>query len=214
MNAPILKFCGLTRPEDVAAAITYGARYLGFIVECNSPRRLSVERAAMLSSPAQGLARRVAVLVDPDNGLIDRVRDQMAPDFIQLHGKETPKRVQAIKNRAKTGIIKALSIRTKADLDRATSYEGIVDALLFDAKPPKGAAQRGGHGLVFDWSLLKGFKSSLPIFLAGGLGPENIAKARRQTGVKIFDVSSGIETRPGIKDPELMAQFIKAARNE
>ena len=213
MNSPILKFCGLTRPEDVVAAITYGATYLGFIVECNSPRRLSVERAAILSGPAQGLAHRVAVSVNPDNDLIDRIRDQMAPDFIQLHGKETPKRVRAIKNRAITGVIKAVSVQTKADLIRAKSYEGFADALLLDAKPPKGAVQRGGHGHSFDWTLLKGFNSTLPILLAGGLDHENIGKARRQTGTEIFDVSSGIETRPGIKDLELMAQFMKAARN-
>lgn len=214
MSAPSIKFCGLTRPDDVAAAIAHGAGFLGFIIECNSPRRLSVKQATALSRPATGLAIRVAVLVDPDNGLIDRVRNIMAPDFIQLHGRETPKRAQAIKKRAQTGLIKAVSIETRADLRLAKSYENVADYLLLDAKPPTGALQRGGHGNSFDWSLLRGFTSSLPLILAGGLNPKTIANARNQSTVNVFDVSSGIEAAPGIKDPALMAQFMKAVRHE
>jgi phosphoribosylanthranilate isomerase len=214
MRSSQVKFCGLTRPEDVASAIALGAGLLGFIIECPSSRRLSVAEAARVANPAKGLAKRVAVTVNPDDDLIRRIAEQLAPDFIQLHGDENVGRVRSIKRQTGTGIIKAVSVTTSADLKRAQQFNQIADYILLDAKPPKGAYQRGGHGASFDWGLLRNFKSETPMILAGGLSPKSIGRAKSQTIINIFDVSSGVEAAPGIKDPSLMAAFMKAARNE
>ena len=211
---PYIKFCGLTKPDDVETALSLGVDFLGFIVECESPRRLSVAEASVLAGPAQGLAKRVAVTVNPDDELIASIVTEMKPDFIQLHGNESPKRLRDIKSKHNVDLVKALSVSTNRDLDHASSYFEIADYLLLDAKPPKGNSQRGGHGLSFEWALVKNFKSTLPVFIAGGLSPTTIGKARQQTGAQLFDVSSGIEAAPGIKDAALMTKFMKAARNE
>jgi phosphoribosylanthranilate isomerase len=209
-----IKFCGLTRPEDVETAVSLGACLLGFIVECQSPRRLSVAEAARLARPATGLAKRVAVTVNPNDALIDAIITQMQPDYIQCHGDESPARLSAIKKKYAVGLIKALSISDKDDLDRTKTYFGIADYLLLDAKPPKGDKQRGGHGNSFDWGLLRSFSPTTPLIIAGGLSPSTIGSARKQTRAHIFDVSSGVEAAPGIKDAALMTQFMKAAKDE
>lgn len=209
-----VKFCGLTRPEDVESALRLGANFLGFIVECKSPRRLSVERATRLSAPAKSLAKRVVVTVNPNDALCEKIRAQIDPDFIQLHGEETPDRAKEIKRATGMAVIKALRIHSKDDVVAAKAYEGIADYLLLDAKPPKNTKQRGGHGVNFDWNLVKDHDLKTPIIIAGGLDSKTIATAKTKTKALFFDVSSGIEVSPGIKDAKLMAQFIKAARNE
>ena len=214
MTQPGIKFCGLTRPEDVETALSLGVGFLGFIVECKSSRRLTVAQAARLARPATGLAKRIAVTVNPDDELIADICTQMEPDYIQLHGDESPARLLHIKNRHTVGLIKAQSVSSKGDLDRAQTYAQSADYLLLDAKPPKDVSQRGGHGLSFDWDLLQDFVTNVPIFIAGGLSPKTITKARKQTNAHYFDVSSGIEAAPGIKDAALMAQFMKAAKHE
>jgi phosphoribosylanthranilate isomerase len=213
-SKPSIKYCGLTRPEDVETALMVGADYLGFIVECQSPRRLSVTEAARLARPATGLAKRVAVTVNPDDKLIGEIITEMQPDYIQLHGDESSARLNEIKKKHAVGLIKAVSISDKHDLDRAKSYSGIADYLLLDAKPPKGDKQRGGHDLSFDWSLLQKFNPTTPLIIAGGLSAATIGLARQKSKAQIFDVSSGIEAAPGIKDATLMTQFMKAARHE
>lgn len=213
MTHPQIKFCGLTRPQDVETALLLGADFLGFIVECKSPRRLSVRDAARLAKPASGTAKTVAVTVNPDDDLIDAIITDMNPDAIQLHGDETPDRVRGIKLRASVTLIKALSVSTREDLERAHAYSGIADYVLLDAKPPKGDKQRGGHGHSFDWKLLENFKSETPLIVAGGLSIDTIELARQMTKAHIFDVSSGVEAAPGIKDATLMTKFMKAARH-
>ena len=205
-----IKICGLTRAEDVETALLCGADMLGFIVEAKSTRRLSVSAAARLSRPAFGCAQRVAVTVDASEGVLETIASDMRPDILQMHGRESPKWLRVVKGFTGLPIIKAVQVRTKADLENARQFEGAADYILLDAKPPKGAAQQGGHGLSFDWSLLKDFKCETPLILAGGLSPSNIHTAK-QTGIKFFDVSSGVEASAGVKDPSLMRAFMKAA---
>ncbi len=207
---PSVKICGLTRPEDLSAAIGAGAGFLGFVVEAESPRKLSLAPATKLAMPALGIIPRVAVCVNPSQKLSAQIAAHMRADFIQLHGAETPAQAQGIKSATGLGIIKALAIREKSDLDKIAAYQGIADYILLDAKPPKTARQKGGHGVSFNWKLLDGFTSPVPLILAGGLTPQTL-KAAQRTGIKFFDVSSGVERKPGIKDACLIAQFMKAA---
>lgn len=212
MNTRV-KICGLTRAEDVATAIAASADFLGFIVECPSMRRLSVAEAAALAAPARSRAARVAVTVNPTDDLLIRIMAEMAPDYIQLHGDETLQRVAEIGATHNVKIIKAAAVATSDDIKRASEYSGAADLLLFDAKPPTGSDIRGGHGAVIDWSLIA--EAPLPKVwaLAGGLGPDNIARAIRQTHAPIIDVSSGVEASAGVKDSLKIRAFIHAARN-
>lgn len=207
---PQIKICGLTRPEDVESAVRYGADYLGFIVEAKSSRKLTIAGAAKLSLPAKPAACTVAVVVNPDDELLVQIAEHMQPDYIQLHGDETPERAAAIK--AKYGIktIKALPVSSKADLTAISEYG--ADLMLLDAKPPKGAA-RGGHGTAFDWDILKG--ANLPDLwaLAGGINPSNAAIAASRTHAPILDISSGVEARPGIKDASKIEALMNAVKH-
>lgn len=206
-----IKICGLTQPEDVEAVLRYGADMLGFIVEAKSSRRLSVEEAARISRPAFDCAKRVAVTVNASEELLDRICADMRPDYLQMHGDENPKWLRTVKGYTGLPIIKAISIRERADLEQVNVYAGCADYILLDAKAPKGESQRGGHGLPFDWNLLKGFTSKTPLILAGGLSPANIRTAKA-TGIKFFDVSSGVEATPGVKDHNKVQAFMKATR--
>ena len=205
------KICGLTRPEDVENAIEYGASFLGFIVECPSKRRLSVAEAAQLSRPAQGIIPRVAVTVNPDDDLIDRILTQMQPDFIQLHGDETPARAAEIARKCK--LIKAVGIASDEDMKMAETYAGLADFILYDAKPPKGEAVRGGQGIAIDWNIIANAPTPKTFAVAGGLKPENVGRAIAATRAPIVDVSSGVEASAGVKDPLKIAAFMKAVEN-
>lgn len=209
-HKPHVKICGLTRPQDVESAIEAGADYLGFIVEAKSARRVSVNEAARLACPAKGLIPTIAVVVNPDDDLLSRITKQMHPDFIQLHGDESPERVANIRARFDVGLIKALPVSEPDDLVAIKDYD--ADILLLDAKPPKGAA-RGGHGVAFDWSMLK--NTDLPDLwaLAGGITPENAREAFGITNAPILDVSSGVETSPGLKDPDKIQALIRSIGN-
>ncbi|MDB2439556.1 phosphoribosylanthranilate isomerase [Hellea sp.] len=204
---PRVKICGLMRPEDIEAAIRYGADYLGFIVEAKSKRKLSVAEATTLSLPAKLAAKTVAVTVNPDDDLLEAIAAQMQPDYIQLHGDESVERVAEISRRYKIKIIKAAAVSTLADMKAAEHYAGVADIMLYDAKPPKGETVRGGHGLSFDWNILK--NSPLPKIwaLAGGLTPENVAEAIARTFAPILDVSSGVEDSPGLKSHDKIRAF-------
>ncbi len=207
-----VKICGLTEASGIAAAIEAGADYLGFVFAANSPRVLTPAAAEELAETARQHAKIVAVLVNPGDKQLDKVVKQLRPNFIQLHGKENPDRVRAIWKRYHTPIIKACaisSVREVCDVDR---YAQTASHYLLDAKPPKGAAQQGGHGAAFDWKILNGAKLAKPWFLAGGLDADNVAAAIAQTGARLVDVSSGVESAPGIKDPQKVAAFIKAAK--
>ncbi|MET0294066.1 MAG: phosphoribosylanthranilate isomerase [Phenylobacterium sp.] len=206
------KICGVSTPEAVNAALDGRAAYLGFVFFPPSPRALSVDQAARLAQPARGKARVVALTVDPTDAVVDEIRQGLAPDLIQLHGKESPARAREIGVRAGAEVIKALPIAEASDLDAARQYEGAAQHLMFDARPPKGSDRPGGHGAGFDWSLLIGRRFSRPWFLAGGLDPWNVTEAIRLSGAPMVDVSSGVERGAGLKDPALITAFLDAAR--
>ena len=206
------KICGLTTPEAVDAALAGGAAYLGFVSFPKSPRHLEPLHAATLAERARGRAKVVAVTVDPDDALLTDLALILKPDLIQLHGSETPERVEQARRLTGAGIIKALPIRTAADVEAAIAWEPFVDHLMFDARPPEGSALPGGVGHSFDWSLLAGRAYRHPWFLAGGLNPANVAHAIDVTGAPFVDVSSGVESAPGVKEPALIEAFLSAVK--
>ena len=204
-----IKFCGLRTGRDVAAAMAAGARWTGYVIFAPSPRHVSPSLAGELAHLAKG-TETVAVLVDPDDDLLAQIRDAMRPDWIQLHGKESPGRVVQARAYARQGIIKAIPVATAADLDGVRSYDRIADMLLFDAKAPTGSDRPGGWGEGYDYSLLKNLDVSVPWLLSGGLDASNVAAAVTGSGAKAVDVSSGIETAPGIKDAARIQAFADA----
>ena len=206
------KICGVSTPEAVRAALDGGAGWLGFVFFPKSPRNLSLPAASRLAEPVRGRARIVALLVDPTDAQVDEVARGLQPDLIQLHGKESPARTREIAARAGCGIIKALPVADASDLAAADAYEGVVEHLMFDAKPPKDAVLPGGSGRAFDWSVTAGRRFSRPWFLAGGLDPWNVAEAAAVSGAPLVDVSSGVERGPGLKDPALITAFLDAVR--
>jgi len=206
------KICGLSTPETVAAALAGGAAYLGFMFFEKSPRNLAPEAAARLAAPARGPAKVVAVVVDPDDEALDRIVAHLKPDLIQLHGKETPARAAAVAARTGAGVIKVIPVSGASDLDAASAYEGVVQHLMFEGKPPRDADRPGGVGASFDWSLLSRRRYARPWFLAGGLDPWNAGEAIARSGAPILDVSSGVERGPGVKDPALISAFLEAVR--
>lgn len=212
-----VKICGLATPAVLEAAIAGGADFAGFVIFPKSPRHVDVAAAKALAAVARGRIRSVVLLVDPDDVLFDRVRTEVAPDFIQLHGRETPERVAELRARGVTPIIKAVGVATGDDVAQAELYrqQGHADLILFDAAPSPAAegALPGGNGLRFDWKILSNLAPRFDFALAGGLDAENVAEAIRLTGAAIVDVSSGVESGPGIKDPDRIAQFLHAAKS-
>lgn len=213
-HTPEVKICGLKTEATLVAALDAGATYVGLNFFPKSPRYVDVATAAKLASIARGRAKIVALVVDADDRLIGEIASAVVPDLFQLHGKETPERVRAI--HAKTGIpvMKVISVRSAADAERALDFAGAAELIMFDAKPPDGGvgAMPGGNGVPFDWRALLGVRDKVHFMLAGGLTPENVAEAIRLTKAPIVDVSSGVETAPGQKSPELIRRFIAAAK--
>ncbi|MBK1623328.1 phosphoribosylanthranilate isomerase [Afifella marina] len=207
-----VKICGLTKPEDIDAALAAGADWIGFVFFAKSPRSLSVARAVDLAAPARGRVGIVALTVDAQDDLIDEIARDLKPDFIQLHGSETPERTAEIRSRFHLRTVKALGIGERADLDKASLYAGHVERLLLDARPPKDATRPGGNGAAFDWRLLEGFEPGMAWFLSGGLNGDNIGAALAATSAPAVDVSSGVERAPGEKDPAEIARFVAAVR--
>jgi phosphoribosylanthranilate isomerase len=209
---PEAKICGLSTSETVRSALDGRAAFVGFMFFDKSPRNIAPDLAARLAAPARGRAKVVAVTVDPDDASLDRIAVVLKPDLIQLHGAETPQRVAQIAARTGAGVIKVVPISESADIDVAGPYDGLVDHLMFEGKPPKDAERPGGIGAAFDWSLLAGRRFQRPWFLAGGLDPWNLADAVRLSGAPLVDVSSGVERGAGLKDPGLILAFLDAAR--
>lgn len=208
-----VKICGLKTVEAVEAALAAGADLLGFVFFPKSPRNVSVAEAAALAAPARGRARIVALAVDPDDALVEAIVSGLQPDLLQLHGKETPERVAEIGARWGIEIMKAIPIAEADDLAVVPGYVPHVSHILFDAKPPKTPqALPGGNGLPFDWRLVRDLDPGRPVMLSGGLDPTNVAEAIAVTGVSAVDVSSGVESAPGVKDPEKIAAFVRNAR--
>lgn len=207
-----VKICGVRTPEVVEAAIAAGADYLGIVFFPKSPRNVTLAEAALLTKAAAGRIATVAVLVDPDDALIEDVLAIAAPDLLQLHGREDPRRLAAIKARFGVPIIKAIPVASPKDVATAERYWDSADILLFDAKPDPGATMPGGAGRAFDWHALEGVKRRRPFALSGGLTAENVGEAIRLTGAVMVDVSSGVEWARGHKDAQLVRGFIRAAK--
>jgi phosphoribosylanthranilate isomerase len=207
-----MKICGLSTPEAVEAAITGGANHVGFIFFPKSPRHVDLERAAELARLAEGRVRRVAVTVDASDAELGRIVEDVRPDMLQLHGRETPERVRAVKAAFGLPVMKAFSIRAPEDLKRIAAYRGVADRFLFDAKAPAGSELPGGNGLPFDWRLLAALDADVEYMLSGGLNMGNIARALAETRPAGIDVSSGVESAPGAKDTRLIAEFLETVQ--
>jgi len=204
------KICGLTTPEAVEAAAEAGAAYIGFVFFPKSPRNLSLAEAEVLALSVPPGIVKVALTVNADDALIDDIA-ALPIDMFQLHGAESPARVAEVKARSGLPVMKAIGVADAQDLERIAGYDGVTDQILVDAKPPKGGEVPGGNGLAFDWRLIEGRDWAGPWMLAGGLDPDNVAAAVRLTGAVQVDVSSGVESAPGVKDIEKIRAFMKAA---
>lgn len=205
-----IKICGLKTPETIAAALDGGASHIGFIFFSKSPRYLAPELAGDLRLAARGQADAVAVTVDADNAFLDEIVMAMSPDWLQLHGRETPERVQAIRDRYSLPVMKAISVSETSDLDKLAAYRDVADGFLLDAKPPKGSELPGGNGVTFDWRILTALDADIDYMLSGGLNATNIGEALRLANPPGIDISSGVESAPGIKDVGLIEDFFRA----
>ena len=208
-----VKICGIRTAEALGAALQARADLVGLVFFPPSPRNISVEEAEPLAEYARGFAAVVALVVDADDALLERIVAAVNPDMLQLHGSETPARVAEIRDRFGKPVMKAIKVGTAEDAEAALAYRNIADLILFDARPPKDADRPGGHGAVFDWNVLAGVRDKVPFMLSGGLTPENVAEAIQATGATAVDVSSGVETAPGVKNPGLIRAFIRAAKS-
>ena len=208
----LVKICGLSQPATLEVALSAGADMVGFVFFPKSPRHLSLERARELSRLVAGRARKVALSVDADDDELARIIEATRPDALQLHGHESPDRTGAIRSRFGVPVLKAISVSQRGEAAKADAYWGVADTILFDAKPSPDALAPGGNGLSFDWDLLAEARLKRPFFLSGGLTSDNVAEAIARTGASGVDVSSGVESAPGVKDGALIRRFIAAAR--
>lgn len=204
-----VKICGLKNTAVVDAAIDSGARWIGYNFFPKSPRYVDFDPAAALVARGAGRIESVALLVEPDDALVEKIANLVNPDWIQLHGKEDPRRVAQIKAMTGKKIIKAFGISGKDDLDAVTPWLDMTDMLLFDAKPPKGSDLPGGNAVSFDWTILQGYETKRPWMLSGGLGPRNVKRALEISGATAVDVASGVEKTRGEKDPDLIRTFMQ-----
>lgn len=213
MSSVKVKICGLTREADMLAVAQAGGSYAGLVFFAKSPRNLGLEQARDLALAAPVGLAKVALTVDADDATLDAIVHKVPLDMLQLHGRETPQRVSQIKARYGLPVMKALGIADAEDLQKIDQYAGVADQLLIDAKPPTGSALPGGNGLAFDWRLLQARKYwALPWMLAGGLTAQNVAQAVQLTGARQVDLSSGVESAPGLKDAAMIAEFMQAVQ--
>jgi phosphoribosylanthranilate isomerase len=209
-----VKICGLRTEAALEAALAGGADYVGLVFFPPSPRNIAPAAARALADKARGRAGIVALTVDADDGLLDAIVGSVAPDLIQLHGEEAPERVAAVRRRCGIPVMKAIKVETTEDARRALAYREAADLILFDARAPAESTRPGGNGAPFDWRTLLGVKDEVAFVLSGGLTPDNVAEAIRATGARAVDVSSGVETSPGEKDPDLIRRFLDAAKGQ
>ncbi|MGO4564293.1 phosphoribosylanthranilate isomerase [Rhizobium sp. 2YAF20] len=207
---PDIKICGLKTPEAVDRALARGATHIGFIFFEKSPRYIEPDLAGKLADRARGKAMIVAVVVDANNDDLDEIMTMVRPDMLQLHGSESPERVLTIKTLYNVLVMKAMSVRDRDDLRRVESYIGIVDRFLFDAKPPVGSDLPGGNGVSFDWSVLGWLDGRVDYMLSGGLNKDNVGVALASTNATGVDISSGVESEPGVKDLAKIDAFFDA----
>lgn len=208
---PIIKICGISTPDILSATLDAGADMVGFVHFARSPRHVDIDQIGELISLSRGVAQSVVLLVNPDNSLVAEIAS-LDPDYIQLHGPEAPNRVETIRSDSGVSIMKAIGIGSPEDVASVEAYDAVADQILLDAKPPKGAKIPGGLGVTFDWELLKTLDSDLEFILSGGLDPKNVAEAVKMIRPYGLDVSSGVESTPGVKDPALIRAFITNAR--
>lgn len=206
-----VKICGLRTEADVAAVAAAGAAYAGFVFFPKSPRNLTIAEARVLALAAPVGLAKVALVVNADDALLDAITEAMPLDMLQLHGHETPERVAEVRSRYGLPVMKAVGVADEGDLAAVFDYSVVADQILIDAKPPKGAALPGGNGLAFDWRLVAQRRWLRPWMLAGGLTPDNVAEAIRLTNARQVDVSSGVESAPGVKDHARIAAFVTVA---
>jgi phosphoribosylanthranilate isomerase len=208
-----VKICGITSPDAIDAAAGAGAAYGGLVFHLNSPRNLGFEQARVLADQMRGRLKIVALIADMDDAGIETLVKTVRPDFLQLHGGESARRTVYIRGEFGVPVIKALPVAEPSDLAVVAEYENAADMLMFDARPPRDALRGGGHGAAFDWKILQGRSFTKPWFLAGGLTPENVARAISLSGAKQVDVSSGVESAPGVKDAARIRDFIAAVKH-
>lgn len=209
-----VKICGINSASAADAALRAGAEFGGLVFFAKSPRNLTLEQAAPLAARMKGRLKLVALVVDESDDALAAIAGRIKPDFFQLHGKETPQRVTGIVSRFGIPAIKALPVSEPSDLAQATAYEKMTEMFLFDAAPAEGATRPGGHGAAFDWRMLKDKEVRRPWFLAGGLTPENVARAIEVSGASHVDVSSGVESAPGVKSDTRIGEFVAAAKQK
>ena len=213
MSAPLtIKICGLSTAETLETALLAGADMVGFVFFPPSPRNIAPATAQALAGIVRNRAAKVALSVDAGDDFLEAVVAALKPDLLQLHGRESPERVAAIRARFGLPVMKAIGVSTAADFAPLAAYEQIADRILFDAKPPKDATRPGGNGAAFDWTLLRDRPIHRPWMLSGGLTLANVAEAVLATGAPGIDISSGVEVRPGVKDPAMIEAFIRQAR--
>ena len=208
----IVKICGLSTRETLDVALDAGADMVGFVFFPPSPRHLGLETARDLGRQVKRRASKVALTVDADDAVLANIVETLQPDLLQLHGRETVARLRDIKQKFGLPVMKALPVETPADLATLPGYAAVADRILFDARAPKDATRPGGLGAVFDWHVLEGLDLKLPFMVSGGLHAGNVAEAVRVTRAGGVDVSSGVESAPGVKDVEMIRAFIRAAR--
>jgi phosphoribosylanthranilate isomerase len=208
----IVKICGLSTPEALDVALDAGADMVGFVFFSRSPRHVSLTTARSLGARVEGRAKKVALSVDADDATLGAVVAALQPDMLQLHGKEPPARVAALRTRFGIPVMKAIAVEAKGDLESIESYATVADWILFDARAPHEATRPGGLGKPFEWTLLRGLAPRLPFILSGGLNPENVKQALSITQIDAVDVSSGVERVPGVKDSDKIRAFVRAAR--
>jgi len=207
-----VKICGLRDVAALDAAVDAGAAYVGLVFFPKSPRNVSIDEAATIAQAVPVGVAKVALVVDADDVMLDAITDAVPLDILQLHGRETPERVREIRTRYGLPVMKAVGVADESDLEALDRYAQVADQILIDAKPPKDADLPGGNGLSFDWRLIAGRRWPVPWMLAGGLTPENVAEAIALTGATQVDVSSGVESAPGVKDAARIAAFCAAAQ--
>jgi phosphoribosylanthranilate isomerase len=213
----LIKICGLSTRESLEAALDAGADMVGFVFHPKSPRNVSLDQAAALRAHVAERARVVALVVDAADAQLAAIRAVVQPDMFQFHGRETFERIREVRAILGLPVMKAIGVASAADLAPLSGYAGVADTLLLDAKPPADAAYPGGHGKTFDWQVLCSLPPSLPFMLSGGLTPENLGAAIRTVrgmGLALagVDVSSGVESAPGVKDTAKIRAFIASAR--
>ena len=207
-----VKICGINSAQTADAVLRAGASFGGLVFFAKSPRNLSLDEGELLAARMRGRLKLAALVVDESDDRLAAIASKVRPDFFQLHGKETPARAADIRARFAIPLIKALAVSETTDLAVASAFGDVADMYLFDAAPSVGADRPGGHGAAFDWQMLRDRQFSRPWFLAGGLTPDNVARAIEVSGAGMVDVSSGVESAPGVKNDDRIAKFVAAAR--